>query len=161
MKRFLLFFMLAIAVPLQAQAAARSPKTLTYKHTSGGSVTLLNGVALNATESSRTITLNTDGWSKLRVYLYYTYSAATDVRAVFSCSMDAGANFALLQTRAIASGVATLSDFVDVKSTGSANQLIMLEYDTRGCDKTKIVFSGTSAGAGDTVIVQATSIAGF
>ena len=123
---------------------------------------LLTGVALNAAEASRTITLAVGYYKAAGVVCVvdYTYSAATDVQVAFTGQL-AGAleAYGSRQSKAISSGTGTLSDYTEVKAV-SADAVFILEYGVRAYRNVKLVFSGTSAGAGDTVDVACTLVAG-
>ena len=100
-----------------------------------------------ATNGSPTVTIPLDrAWVKLRLFLFVTYAANTYVTIEVQCSLD-GTNYATAQTRAIASGVATLSDLSDKKTLGAANQSPMTEYDVRGCQDVKITLGGDNTDA--------------
>lgn len=128
---------------------------------------ILSGVALNAAAGTRTITANNyyagtptqPAFAKARLSIFYTYSAATAVTVVFSCSAD-GTNFAQMTARDISGSTATISALTDSYTTGAASKDLMLEYDIRGCAKVKWLLAGTGAGAGDLVTVDLALIAG-
>lgn len=156
-------FVVAISLLLPSVASAQTaPATKYYEHKNTASTNeynLLEGVALNAAAASRTITLTLKKkWSKTRVSVFFTRTAATTVTALMSCSID-GTNYAPVQARRIASGVATLNDLVDTKNV-SGNDIFMAEYDVRGCQKAQVLFGGAGAGGSDTVNVQAVSVVG-
>lgn len=126
----------------------------------------LSGVALNASAGTRTLTASFDykagvpaPFTKWRVSVFYTYSAATTVTAVFSCAQD-GTNYASLTSRSIAAGASTVSIVTDTYTTSGASADLMLEYDIQGCAKAKIVFGGASAGAGDLITVDWVAVVG-
>jgi hypothetical protein len=166
MRKMILVLMMT-AMSATAQADERTDVLFFRRAASTNKHNLLEAVALNGAAATRTITLtlgdsnpgSAKGWSKLRVSVFYTYSAATTVTAQLSCSQD-GTNYAILQTRNCSAGTCTLSDATDSKATGNADRQPMMEFDIRGCQKAKVVFGGAGAGAGDLVNVQAVAIAG-
>lgn len=161
---------IAFILALSATAQAGQPKATANHYflpASTNDYNLLEGVALNATAATRTITLNigdangfkAEEFTKIRVSVFFTWAAATTVTAQFSCAED-GTNYARLTTRSCSSGTCTVSLQSDSYATGGASADFSLEYDVRGCQKVKILFGGAGAGATDLVNVQATAIAG-
>jgi len=157
--RLLLFvaaILLAFPVPSFAQKA---PTTNAVRLQVGGAFNLLDAVALNATEATRTITVTTNrAFSKLSVVSFLDRTAATDLQIAVFCSLD-GTTYGSKQTRSIAAGTATLSNFTDSKAV-SADVTIETEYEIKACESVKLIYSGTSGGASDLVTVQATGVAG-
>jgi len=143
--------------------AASAPRTNVTRLKAGSSFKLLDGIALNATASTRTIDVEIGPsraeWAKVSVIVDYTYTAATTVVATPTCSQD-GTLYASFTSRSISSGAAAVSPLVDTYTTGGANATYILEYDVRSCKNFKIVFSGASAGASDLVDVYAAVIVG-
>lgn len=126
----------------------------------------LSAVALNASAGTRTITLNNylggvpkAQFGKARIGIGYTYSAATTVTALFSCSKD-GTNYHSVTSRTISGSTATVAVMTDTYTTGGASATIDIEYDIRGCIGVKWVFGGASAGAGDLVTVDVALVTG-
>lgn len=158
------YLFLAILLVVPSVAGAAQPTS--HHFINDGSTNkdnLLEGVALNATAADRTITLNMcdigpgkDGecWTKLRIGIFYTYSAATTVTAQATCSID-GTNYARITSRSISGGAGTVSLFTDTYTTGAASANFTLEYGVELCQKVQIVFGGASADASDLVNVQA------
>jgi hypothetical protein len=124
---------------------------------------LLNGVALNGAASTRTIELRLfGGISKLILLVQHTNSSATAITATPTVSIDevsSSPTYSSIQSRAISSGTATDSDFVDSKSV-SGDTNFQLEYDVRGAEWFKCVFAGTGADASDLLTVQASGVIG-
>lgn len=160
-----------ILAPTVAMAAPPSDSTTEHHYyvvTSGTrTVNLLDGVALNATAATRTITLltadgvqadNAPGYTKLRVQVDYTWTAASTVTLTPTCSQD-GTNYAAPTTRSCSSGTCTLYPQVDSRPV-TASENFTVEYDIRGCRSFKVLFGGASAGASDLVTVMATAIVG-
>lgn len=137
--------------------AGKAANTFTRKVTSSE---MLSGAALNAAAASRTMTLTVDGnWAKLRLAVAYTYSAATSVTLTPTCSLD-GTNYDSYSTRGCSSGACEVHTMTDVV-TGTANFNKIFEYDIKGCDFFKVVFSGGgSPGAGDLITTRAAFVAG-
>jgi hypothetical protein len=127
-----------------------------FENTSStASANLLEGVAMNAAEASRTATVNTGNvYRKLRVAVFFTYSAATAVTVQFKCSID-GTNYATLQTRDCLSGTCSDYDWTDSKDPDDADADYLLEYDAGGCDSVQLVVGSTGGGASDTFNLQA------
>lgn len=128
---------------------------------------LLSGVAMNGAASTMLITQNmfAGGWkgkvefSKARLSVFYTYSAATAVTVVFSCSAD-GTNYAQLTARDISGATSAVSKITDSLPTSAASHDFALEYDVRGCRSARWQLAGTGAAAGDLVTADLTLVAG-
>jgi hypothetical protein len=125
-----------------------------------------NALSASALNGSPTLTIDLgtrpsvySAWSKARLGITYTYSAATTVTTVFACAID-GTNFTTVTSRSISGGTATVSTLTDSIATGAGNLTYQLEYDIRGCKKAKWTFGGASAGAGDLVTVDVALVAG-
>lgn len=154
-----------------AGLAASPPNTAANHYRLMGSsntFNLLEGVALNTSAGTRTITLDladaakankVEGFGKIRVAVFFTYAAATTVTAQFTCSLD-GTNYGRTTSRSTSAGASTVSLQSDTYTTGAANANLILEYDVRGCRKAQVLFGGASAGASDLVNVQAVAVAG-
>jgi hypothetical protein len=157
--RLLLFvaaILLAFPLPSFAQKA---PTTNAVRLSINGSFKLLDAVALNAAEATRTITVTTGrNFSKLAVVSDLDHTAATDLTIQFFCSLD-GVVFGRLQSRSISAGTATLSNFTDSKVI-SASATILTEYDVRACESVRLIYAGASGGASDLLTVYATGVAG-
>ena len=155
-------FAIALLAPCYALATG-APKTDTTVYVNPASTNrynLLEGVALNAAEATRTATVHLRRrWPSIKVNVFYTYGSATDVTATLKCSID-GTNYAVIQSRAISAGVATLSDLVDTKTTSAASHDMQIMYGVAGCERAQVVFAGTGAGGSDTVNVQVIAVAG-
>lgn len=120
----------------------------------------LTAVALNdATPANRTVTIKVaKRWSKLRLGIQFTHSAATTVDAQFSCSYD-GTTYYRRTTRACSSGTCTLYEQTDSNPV-AGDVDFEIEFDVRGCKRVQILLSGTSAGAGDLVTTQSILVVG-
>lgn len=160
-----------IGFPL-AVDAAEAPLPAQHHYRNAASVNasnLLEGVALNAAEAARTITLdlcsvpagrNGGCWETVRLSVFYTYSAATTVVVTPWCSQD-GTNYARETSRSISSGASAVYPFADTETHGGADIDFSSVYDVRGCVKYKFVLSGGgSPGAGDLVDAQASAYGG-
>jgi len=161
---FILLVIVAASVVLCGKAFAEDAPTtnsLAFVNTaSAEKLNILEAVALNAAEATRTITIvPRRDWAKLRVWVFYTYSAATTVTTAMSCSLDTS-QFGTPQTRAVTAGASTLSDLVDTKTTSAADQDYFFDFDVRGCRTVKLVFGGASADGSDLVNVQVAAITG-
>jgi hypothetical protein len=162
-----LLYVSVVSLALFCPSVSGATKAQAFRGTTAAAPhNLLNQIALNVTAASRTITLSLgnmpagrpgDGFNKLRVFVFYTYSAATTVTALFSCSLD-GTNYGSLLSRSIVSGASTVSVVTDTYTTGGANADLQYEYDVRGCASVQIVFGGASADGSDLVNVQAVAI---
>lgn len=120
----------------------------------------LDGVALNASEVNRTLTLELDwSYAKVRVIAKLSRTAATDFQAAAEGTID-GTAYAPVMSRSISSGTSTLSDLTDQKTGITGDADLHLEYDVAGLRKLKIVFSGTSGGGSDTVDAYAVAVVG-
>lgn len=159
-----LFACLLLLAPAAAFAQGVAPPTRVAIVNDG-----LSGVALNAAAATRTLTLTLytgtkaqPEFAKVRLGIFYTYSAATTVTVLFSCSMD-GTNYAQVMARNVSGTTATLSKLTDSWTTGGASATdpgLGPEFDVRGCLKAKFLFGGAGAGSGDLVTVDAAMIAG-
>lgn len=156
-------FALAAAITLtSAVAMANDAVKASTIHT----LNALDNVALNASAATRTVTATfqegatrVSPYTKWRVSVFYTYSAATTVTAVFSCSID-GTRYASLTSRSITGGASAVAVVTDTYTTSAASADIMLEFDIQGCRKAKLVLGGASAAAGDLVDVDWAAVAG-
>lgn len=109
----------------------------------------LNIIEAEATNGSPTVTIPLDrAWAKLRLFTFATYVANTYVTIKVECSLD-GTNPAVVQSRSIDSGTATLSDLSDYKALATADQDFMTEYDVRGCMDVKITLGGDNTDVAD------------
>lgn len=107
----------------------------------------LNIIEDAATNGSPSVTVPLDrAWVKLRLLTFVTYAANNYVTIKVECSLD-GTNYAVVQSRAISSGTATLSDLSDKKTLGDADQDFMTEYDVLGCMDVKITLGGDDTDA--------------
>lgn len=127
-----------------------------------------NAISAGALNAAPTLTVDlvqqgkpnvVSAWSKARLGITYTYSAATTVTTAFYCAID-GSNYTQVVSRSVSGATATATALTDSLTTGGANAAYMLEYDVRGCKKAKWVFGGASAGAGDLVTVDLALVAG-
>lgn len=163
MKRFLAV-MLVVLGSVTARAAEAPSPLFVFRDN------VLSGVALNASAATRTITANMyenagrpiAAYSKARLGIYYTYSAATTVTVLFSCSTD-GTNYAQVMARNVSGATATMSKLTDSWTTGAASATdpgLGPEYDVTGCVKAKWVLGGASADGSDLVTVDLLLTAG-
>ena len=114
---------------------------LSYYHNADGKTNLLDEVGLDRDEASRTILLNTSGYDKLHLVVFYTYATATDIFVKVSCS-NGTPDFAPRSE--------------DSLESSGANQRFLLSYDVTGCASTRVVFSASKDASGsDVVTVQA------
>jgi hypothetical protein len=114
---------------------------LSYYHNAEGKTNLLEDVGLDREEDRRTILLNTSGYDKLHLIVFYTYATATDLFVKVACSTGT-------------------PEFVprseDALESAGANQRFLLSYDVTGCVSTRVVFSASRDASGsDVVTVQA------
>ena len=170
MKRLSIIKTAALAVMLSAllagdarlvgAAPVASGPTWVRNFTASGEV--LTAVALNAAAGTRTLTFDAleQQFSKVRVQVFYTYSAATTVTAAWTCSID-GTNYASDATESCASGTCTHYAKTDTYTTGAANASISFDFDARTCRKAKVVLGGASAGAGDLVTTDSAGVVGL
>ena len=151
MKKYLLTF----ALLCSTAHAARAPLTQADPITS-----VLSAVGLDGAAATRTVTMSVgSNYAKIRLRVAYTYSAATSVTLTPTCSLD-GTNFSSYTTRSCSGGACEMAPLTDVE-TGTSSFDYIYEYDVRGCQKFKVVFSGGgSPGAGDLITTQATVIVG-
>ena len=135
---------------------------------SGTSLKLLDGVALNATAATRTVTLDltagdsssVGAFQKVEFFVEYTYSAATTVTAQATRSIDEGVSYMRRTSRSTIQGTSTVFLQTDTYTTGGASANFSLEYDVAGLTNLKVLFGGASADGSDLVTVKAVGIAG-
>lgn len=174
MKKFLLAVAVAIAGILylataSAQAVAPKMGVSRYGTRVGGTTKqykVLDSVALNAADASRTFSLDVSGYSSLSVQVDLTRTAATDLQLTCSVSLNGGVSFGSLTSTSVSSGTGTISVFHDVCTIGAGSTCltgtgnIVLDYDVRKYDAFKCVVSGTSGGANDIVNVYVVAAVG-
>jgi len=162
-------FALILAVSLPVNAAPPlpvSPVMSRLKFAAGdtlctsSSCKVLNAVAANAAEGSRTFTLSVTGYSKATIQLDFVWAAATDHRLACSGSVNGGGSYARITSTAITAGVGTISLYQDVRAVG-ASENILLEYDVRTYDKIRCVWSTTGGGASDNITAYAEAAVGY
>jgi hypothetical protein len=147
MGRYLLVPVLSLSAAVSAAQAPGGLQEgachgcLSYYHNSEGKTNLLEEVGLDRDEESRTILLNTSGYDKLHLVVFYTYATATDIFVKVSCSTGTPDYVARSQ---------------DSLESSGANQRFLLSYDVAGCASTRVVFSASKDASGsDVVTVQA------
>jgi hypothetical protein len=114
---------------------------LSYYRNAEGKTNLLEEVGLDRDEASRTILLNTSGYDRLYIVVFYTYATATDIFVKVSCS-NGEPDYAARSE--------------DALESSGANQRFLLSYDVSGCASTRVVFSASKDASGsDVVTVQA------
>ncbi len=121
----------------------------------------LDDVALNAssaTTRTATVRLNSQ-YTMATVGVYFTWAAASAVTSTCYKSIDAGARWLRVTAGSISSGTRTLSLLGDSLAV-TASVDYGLEYDVRGADYFKCVFSGAGVGASDFVDVQIKAVVG-
>jgi len=159
MKRFKFIpLILGMLFPAVLVAAPKSPTSHAFQKLHR---TLINGIALNATASTRTFEVTeqeVQGYGLLDVYINHTNSAATDVQMDCNASNDAGATDFAIQSCSITAGVCTSTDANWTKAVAASDTWVW-RIDILGFPRVNCVFSGTSAGGSDTVTVTAIAIA--
>jgi hypothetical protein len=116
---------------------------------------VLSAVALNGAAGTRTAIITLDKrFARVTVVTNYTRSSGTDVSITPSYSIDDGSTYGSETSEAITSGAAALSVYVETL-TGTASFVIRRTYDVEGCDKLKLIYASTAAGAGDLITVNA------
>lgn len=152
---------IALILLLAPHVAAQRAGFVNFKHfkTAANSFLLLDDIALNATAADRTITLTLDRkYAKVVIGIDFEHNAATTVTATPTVSYD-GSVFFSKTTKSCASGTCTVYQRTDSNPV-SGDEEFELEFDVRGLEKLKIVFAGASAGASDTIDVQAVAVVG-
>lgn len=115
---------------------------------------LIDGAALNASAALRTVTILVSGnWGGIRLSVELTHSAATDLQATIGYRLRENGPLVTRQVGDISSGTVTLSDMTLSKSV-SDDVDIAIELDCAGVYEYVLVFSGTSGGASDTIVVE-------
>lgn len=157
MKKVLLFLGAIVMASSAYAAKDRTVRTLVYRNSSTNNIKLLDGVALNASAATRTITveLGPDGdYRSLVVQVDFTHNAATTLVLTPTCSINGGASYASVLTGSVSSGTEDVdAHVVSMGVAGSVNN--KYEFNVVGCDAFKIVFSGASGGASDLIDVYA------
>lgn len=135
-------------------------RSIVHQFLNAGSVNLLSAVSLTAAAGTRTIVLDMGiGGLGSGVFQFacigvdYTFSAATLVSATPTGSFD-GVTYYELQSSNISVGIDTLASYVATKA-GNASKKWSFTIANDGYRYLSIVFSGTGAGAGDLISVQA------
>jgi hypothetical protein len=114
------------------------------------SIEVLDDVALNATEALRTGQVNF-GRFKPRfasIHARLTRDSATTFVATCYETID-GTNWLQVQSRNIADGTGTISDFADSKSVSGDDELNLNYELSPGISGFRVVLSGASGGASD------------
>jgi len=152
---FRVLFLAMMFFCAQSSAQQVGPKSLqTQVVNSSGGINLLSSVALNASSSARTVTVNTNGYKNVTLCFQTTRAAYTSVSVTPTCSVDGGTTYSSIPSTFVDSGVGTNTAYSDtINSSVSFNMCLI--YDINSCDKMKFVFAGTGAGSSDTVTAQA------
>ena len=147
-----LFIALAVLLWPALAGTAQNPTSHAFKKLQ---TTLINDVALNAAAGTRTFALTEQdmrGYGILTVFVDFAHSAATDVQMVCSASDDQGTTDFPVQSCAVAAGVCTSTDANWTKAVAGNDEWIW-RVDIVGIPYLECVFSGTSGGASDKVVV--------
>jgi hypothetical protein len=120
---------------------------------------VLAGIALNAAEAARTVTLDVHDMAVVSLGIVLTHTAATDLQVAPYVSFDGGTTWVRRTSTSVAAGTGTISEYTDVFAV-DGNEAIEVAYDVRTADKLKLVISGTSGGAADLIDVYATAAVG-
>jgi len=136
--------------------------TRSYRNSaSANTFNILEGVALNATEATRTVTVELAGrYSHARVGVSFTWAAASTVVLTPYCSQDNGTSYLPVTARSVTAGAGAISPLVDTYTTSGASADFSIEYGVSGCTHFRIVFSGASGGASDLIGVQLSATVG-
>lgn len=134
---------------------AKGPTPLVHNFVTGNSESQVYATyVLNATASARTLTLDLNqNYRTLYLAVAHTNSAATTVTMAVTVSLD-GTNYFTRQRES----TGTLTDFPTLSNAVSGDEDFLVELDVAGLKSINIVFSGASAGAGDTVAITATAV---
>lgn len=150
--------------------SAIKPKRVQYHYivnqSSPGNTSLLSGVALNAAVGLRTLDVQVGapnlpnqrmegGYAKLTLGVSYTRTAgaATAITATVFGSFD-GVVYYAYQAHSVSAGVDTLSDYSITKAVAASGNFSFV-LDNDNYTHIRVIFSGTGAGAGDVITVQA------
>mgnify|MGYP001234813879 CR=1 FL=1 len=117
---------------------------------------VLDGVAANAAEASRTAELVVRHASAVTFTVHLTQSAASALTATLYKSVDDGSNYAQVHSVSIASGTGTASEYSVTESVAGSDTLCV-DLDVSAATHVKIIVSATDGGEDDLITVYAGS----
>jgi hypothetical protein len=116
-----------------------------HRHT-----TILDAVAGNAAEASRTLEMNCEKDFRLGIYYGLAQDSATTMTIQAYLSNDGGSTWGLVQSVAISAGTGTLSDYT-ISNAVSGDEQIWLGIDCEAADRCKVIFGGAGLAAADKI----------
>lgn len=130
--------------------------------TSAGATDLLDGVACNALEAARTMTLWLGAaWvgTKFNVFYDYTSGAATYVTLTCTESLD-GTAYGVKTTASCSGGTCDHAQRIERFAVSGADLSMILKMDTEAAWRLECIAACVGGSAGETLTVQAVSFIG-
>lgn len=115
---------------------------------------LLSGIALNATQGTRTITLPIAGRNRVSIQVNLTRVAATTLTMQCKASVDGGFTFGDITDQIVTAGNGQITPHVWTE-TVSGNTNTVLDLWAGTYDSLQCFFGGASAGGSDLITVYA------
>ncbi len=161
MKR-ILFALAVLLAPALAAADGYTTTALLQDNTNGA--TLLTAAPLNVTQTITARLSNASysekaQYTKIKITVAYTYSAATEVQVAWKCSTDKGVTYGT-ETSRDPNASTTITSYQDTIAPGAANFTLNLDWGVKGCTDIQIVFTSTAGDGSDVITVTGTAIAG-
>lgn len=116
---------------------------------------LLDDVSATALEASRTAEIDVATGESITLIYTFTRVGATSsaISLTVYKSVDGGTKYGDIQSLAVAGGAGTASDYTVTKTT-STSDAMSIDFDTRSCNKIKVIASVTSGDADDLITLQ-------
>jgi len=119
--------------------------------------TLLDAVAANAAEASRTQIINVVGQANCSLLAWITRVAASALTVTIAASLDDGTTYGDIQSMSVSGGTGTLSDMTWSKAV-SADKGIIIDLPVAAYTHIKVIIGGTGGGATDKLTLQASAV---
>ena len=117
---------------------------------------LLDGVAANAAEASRTAEVNVINSASIGFSMSTTRVAHTAISMTIFKSADGGTTYARVPSVAVSAGAGTASDYTVTKTTAVSDTL-WIDTGCESCTNVRVVCSATAGGATDLITLKACS----
>ena len=118
--------------------------------------TVIDGIAANAAEASRTAVIDVHSASSIGFDVSLVWAAASALTVQLYKSADGGVTYARVPSIAVASGTGTLSDYTASLAV-SADDSTYLDLDVSNATHCMIIVGATGGGASDLISVRACS----